>query len=221
MEGGSIMTVFALPLVKSFLEKQKNQDLLNESRFDDLYMNFLDQYPNLSTDALTRILLKAKIDPLPYQYFIYAGQYMNRVVETRSFTIPKSIRLISHHAFANNPLMHELIFEEGVDLIERNAFADNCSLTEIHFPKSLTIVHQRAFANCGRLTNVYIDENTQLLDGVFDDCVSLSNIYFSGTLDQWNFLLNNRCLYHVNKRSNIKIHCSDHTFVRRAKSNET
>ena len=94
MEGGSIMTVFALPMVKLFLEKQKNQDLLNESRFDDLYMNFRDQYPNLSSDALTRVLLKAKIDPLPYQYFIYAGQYMNGVVETRSFTIPKSIRLI-------------------------------------------------------------------------------------------------------------------------------
>ena len=117
--------------------------------------------------------------------------------------------------------MHELIFEEGVDLIEQNAFADNCSLTEIHFPKSLTIVHQGAFANCGRLTNVYIDENTQLLDGVFEYCVSLSNIYFSGTLDQWNFLFINRCLYHVNNRSNIEIHCSDHTFVRRTKSNET
>lgn len=203
------MTVFALPLVKSFLEKQENQNLLNESRFDDLYMNFQDQYPNLSTDALTRILLKAKIDPLPYQYFIYAGQYMNRVVETRSFTIPKSIRLISHHAFANNPLMHELIFEEGVDLIERNAFADNCSLTEIHFPKSLTIVHQRAFANCGRLTNVYIDENTQLLDGVFEDCVSLSNIYFSGTTERWNFLNNNCCLRSNNSRSQIFIQYSD------------
>ncbi len=103
-------------------------------------------------------------------------------------------------------------------MIGRNAFAANCSLTEIHFPKSLTIVHQEAFANCGRLTNVYIDENTQLLDGVFEDCVSLSNIYFSGTADRWNFLLNNnRCLYHVNNRSKIEIHCSDHTFVRRTK----
>ena len=209
MEGGSIMTVFVLPLVKSFLEKQENQDLLNESRFDDLYMNFQDQYPNLSTDALTRILLKSDIDPLPYQYFIYAGQYMNRVIEKRKFTIPASIRLIGHHAFVNNPMLHEIVFEEGVDLIERSAFADNCSITTIYLPKSLTIVHQGAFANCGRLTNVYIDENTQLLDGVFDDCVSLSNIYFSGTLDRWNFLNNNRCLRFNNRRSRIFIHCTD------------
>ena len=134
---------------------------------------------------------------------------MNRVIEKRKFTIPASIRLIGHHAFVNNPMLHEIVFEEGVDLIERNAFADNCSLTEIHFPKSLTIVHQGAFANCGRLTNVYIDENTQLLDGVFEYCVSLSNIYFSGTLDRWNFLNNNRCLRFNNSRSRIFIHCTD------------
>ena len=214
MEGGLLMTVFALPTVKSFLEKQKNQDLLNESRFDKLYMNFHNQYPNLSTDALTRVLLKAKIDPLPYQHLVYGGQYMNGVVQTRSFTIPKSIRLIGNHAFANNPLLHELLFEEGVDMIGRNSFAANCSLTEIHFPKSLTVVHQKAFANCGKLTNVYIDENTQLLDGVFEDCVSLSNIYFSGTMDRWNFLNNDRCLYYVN-RSKIEIHCSDYITVRK------
>lgn len=214
------MQLFALPLVKSFLEKQENQTLLNESAFDELYLNFQDQYPNLSTDALTRVLLKAKIDPLPYQDFIYAGQYMNRVIEKRKFTILSSIRLIGHHAFANNPMLHEIVFEEGVDLIERSAFADNCSITTIYLPKSLTVVHQNAFANCGRLTYVYVNENTELNDAVFRDCVSLSAIYFSGTTEQWNFLNNNRCLRSNNSRSRIFIHCSDHVLEWRSKSNE-
>lgn len=209
MEGGLIMTVFALPLVKSFLEKQENQTLLNESRFDDLYMNFQDQYPNLSTDALTRILLKSDIDPLPYQDFIYAGQYMNRVIEKRKFTIPASIRLIGHHAFVNNPMLHEIVFEEGVDLVERSAFADNCSITTVYLPKSLTVVHQNAFANCGRLTYFYVNENTELFDNVFMDCVSLSCIYFCGTSERWNFLNNNRCLRFNGSRSRIFIHCAD------------
>jgi len=203
------MQLFALPLVKLFLEKQENQTLLNESAFDELYMNFQDQYPNLSTDALTRVLLKAKIDPLPYQDFIYAGQYMNRVIEKRKFIIPASIRLIGHHAFANNPMLHDIVFEEGVDLVERNAFEYNCSITTIYLPKSLTVVHQNAFANCGRLTYIYVNENTELQDNVFMDCVSLSGIYFSGTIERWNFLKNNRCLRFNNSRSRVFIHCTD------------
>ncbi len=93
------------------------------------------------------------------QYWAFAGcDSLERI------TIPDSVTQISIRAFSDCKNLSSLTLGAGVELIEESAFQNCTALGYVRFPKSLRLLANDAFAGCS----------------------SLTNIYYAGTIQEWN-----------------------------------
>ena len=78
--------------------------------------------------------------------------------------IGKDITSISNYAFADEPLLSEVEFEEGSKLtkIGGTAFYGS-SLSEVTLPEAVTTIYGLAFANCSNLTKIYIPNSVSFI----------------------------------------------------------
>lgn len=76
---------------------------------------------------------------------------------------------------------------ESVEYIGESAFLANYYLTEIAVPKNVTEIKEWTFSGCENLKAVNIPWKTESIgDYAFYYCYSLSDIYYTGSNDQWN-----------------------------------
>ena len=63
----------------------------------------------------------------------------------------------------------------------------NCSLTSVTIPNSVTSIGEGAFFKCYDLINITIPDSVKRIGKeAFFDCVSISDVYYSGSILQWN-----------------------------------
>lgn len=124
--------------------------------------------------------------------------------------LPKNLTTISVGSFRHCSHLKEVTLPDTVITIESHAFSDCTSLQSITIPKSVTSLGEYAFEGCSNLKKVVILANiTKIEDYAFFDCSMLdeltlpksvtvsglhaftycsnvSNIYYSGTEEEWN-----------------------------------
>ncbi|MBQ8689403.1 MAG: leucine-rich repeat domain-containing protein [Clostridia bacterium] len=156
---------------------------------------------------------------------------------TPGILIPYFVKEIAPGAFRGIDYITEVVFEEGsqLEVIGEMAFYGS-SATEITVPAGVKMIGKAAFGYCQSLKSVTFADGirlTELSDGVFSDCYSLSsitvpadvlkigekaffysgivNIYYDGSLDMWNEIEKGQSWDSGmgNYLNNYTVHCSD------------
>ena len=121
----------------------------------------------------------------------YIGDYAFEGCDSLTIvTIPDSVRFIGEMAFHSCDRLASLTISDSVTFIGNSAF-DLCSrLESVYIPDSVTYLNVAAFCGCCRLTSVTIpDTVTYICDSAFDQCDVLSDIYYSGTKEDWDKII--------------------------------
>ena len=130
-----------------------------------------------------------------------------------SVTIPNSVTSIGSWAFADCTSLTSITIPDSVTSIGDGAFAYCTSLTSITIPNSVTSIGDVAFEDCESLKSVTIGNSvTSIGYRAFADCTSLTDVYYSGTQEQWEKIsidIYNDCLtsanIHYNSTSSNKL----------------
>lgn len=108
-----------------------HQDLVKESKFEELYEEFDNITDYISdTHYLTDIFIEAGIDPLKYMDAVPTGYLYRTDLDLKEINIPDNIKYIYKQAFENAKL-RKVTIPKTVIKIGIAAFFDNPLLTEI------------------------------------------------------------------------------------------
>lgn len=113
-----------------FLER--NKELINSMKMQDLYQLFLKENASYDTNQLTYIFLKARFEPLKYMNRVPKGYALNLGLE--EVIIPSCITAIDDAAFIGNPLLEHLELTDSTKRIAKDAFGTfmtNCDINYI------------------------------------------------------------------------------------------
>ena len=124
--------------------------------------------------------------------------------------LPSTLKKIGSRAFSGCTSLKKVIIPEGVTEIESGAFwecsnletlylpstlttlgddiFDACdSLRQVVIPEGVTVLSVSLFFNCKYLNSIALPSSIEKIDkSCFAYCVRLKNIYFLGTVEQWN-----------------------------------
>ena len=109
--------------------------------------------------------------------------YAKAKTETE-YIIPNTVRTIYPKAFENCDNLTYVVIPSGVAAIQESTFKDSQNLSRISIPASVTIISNNAFSGC----------------------LSLSDVYYSGTKSQWEDVIIGSGNDYL---KNAVIHCTD------------
>lgn len=118
---------------------------------------------------------------------IEIGDYaFNDCCRLENITIPESVERISSAAFMGCTNLKNIILPSNLTVIWHRAF-ERCGLTQIEIPDNITEIYGSTFSDNNKLESVTISSNvTKIGEQAFYGCLSLKEIVFKGTLDEWN-----------------------------------
>ena len=104
-----------------------------------------------------------------------------------SVTIPDSVISIGNSTFAYCSSLTTVTIPDSVISIGEQAFIGCSSLGSVDIPGSVTSIGNYAFDYCSSLTAITIPNSvTSIGNSAFANCTSLSDVYYSGTQEQWD-----------------------------------
>ena len=104
-----------------------------------------------------------------------------------SVAIPNSVTFIGYGVFFGCFNLTSVAIPDNVTSISDSAFAGCSSLTSIVIPDSVTSISDSAFAGCSSLISITIPDSVTFIgDDAFYRCNNLTDVYYSGTQEQWN-----------------------------------
>lgn len=112
--------------------------------------------------------------------------YQNNAL--KEVVITGDITSISNSAFYDCNDMEKVVIGKNVETIGEYAFR-GCGLVTVEFEENskLTTIGNNAFYNCSSLVNLTLPATvTTVGTSAFSLCNSLENIYYEGTLEDWN-----------------------------------
>ena len=201
--------------IKEYIEKHIK--LIDAENFEEFYKIMPeDGFPLSRKGELTEVLIEAGIDPadylkvLPFRYLADTG--------IESYSIPGNITSIGPAAFIDCVKLKDLIIGNGVERIESIAFQGCSSLIRVDLPDSVTQIDDSVFENCHGLIEVTLSNNLKLIQNeafrwceslenikipasvtflgikLFRGCSNLKVIEYSGTLSQWERIVQSTTL---------------------------
>lgn len=123
---------------------------------------------------------------IPDSVTTIGGSAFNGCISLISINIPGSVTAISHDTFYNCTSLTFVNIPDSVVSIDNGAFYSCSSLTSVNISKSVTCIENDAFSGCSSLASITIPKSiTSISDAAFENCSSLSDVYYSGTQEQW------------------------------------
>lgn len=102
----------------------------------------------------------------------------------------------------------KLTFPSGTSEIAAAAFRFRAKITNVVFDGEISKIGCYAFDSCTALTTVTISEKVTFIDdSAFADCSALCDIYFLGTVEQWNAI--EKYYNWDSGTGNYTVHCTD------------
>ena len=158
------------PELKLFIEE--HIEYIEHNDFDALYQMLLDDIA--ANNELTDILLAADLDPITH-FDRYLPSYYASGLPIKEIKIPGSIFQIGGFAFYGCAELEKVDIELGVETIGEEAFADCHNLKEINLPSSITYLQFGCFSECPNLNNVYYNGTIEQFDKVSLPVIGLIN----------------------------------------------
>ena len=112
----------------------------------------------------------SKIEELPFELFVNCSNLT-------TINIPSSVKEIKPLCFAGCAALTQVVIPEGVELIGRQAFSECTKLQSIIIPSSIV----ESGIPSGADTPI-----KGVANGAFWKCDNLSKVYYNGTQEQWN-----------------------------------
>lgn len=112
----------------------------------------------------------SKIEVLPYELFVNCSSLT-------TINIPSSVKEIKLQCFTGCTALTHVVIPEGVELIGRQAFSKCTNLQSIIIPSSIV----ESGIPSGATTAIQ-----GIGKGAFWNCNNLSKVYYNGTQEQWN-----------------------------------
>ncbi len=131
------------------------------------------------------------------------------VGKTGELIIPDAVTSIKPYAFSGCAKLEKIVVGNGITNIVGNTFSGCNSPLEITIPKDATVIQDMAFQNCKGLTDIIIPDGvttignsafsgctglksitipssvTSIKNSAFSQCLALTDVHYTGTMDQW------------------------------------
>ena len=155
--------------------------------------------------GLTSIIIPDSVTSIGSDAFYYC-------TGLKSIAIPDSVTGRLYAVFFGCRGLTSVTIGNGVTSLGRYAFEDCTCLTSITIPDSVTSIGERTFKDCSRLTSVTIGNGvTSIGKQAFYGCSSLSDVYYTGTREQWkriiigndNYVLEKAKIHYLSRMSSI------------------
>ena len=97
------------------------------------------------------------------------------------------VKSLLEGAFTTCSCLDNITLNDDIIAIPPRAFQICENLTNINFPNKLEIIDYEAFYECYSLPRIDIPASVNVIgERAFRECYSLTDIYFKGTVDEWN-----------------------------------
>lgn len=149
-------------------------------------MKFIDAF--FQQDDIKDAVSREDID---YIYETFQKKYPgSAMLLTRFFTSHgidplEYVTTIHEEMYRGNFEIEEVVVPDGIKIIGVNAFRES-GLWKLHVPSSVKTIGLNAFL----------------------DCITLEDILYDGTVEQWNYINNNNTAYKY-MMNDVVVHCKD------------
>ena len=100
--------------------------------------------------------------------------------------LPDGLTQIGEETFGDCAALENIVIPQSVTDIARFGFAGCAALASVVIPDSVAKIKVGTFRNCNSLKTVTIPQSLKEIDfSVFEDCSSLTDVYYSGTKEEW------------------------------------
>lgn len=122
-------------------------------------------------------------------------------------SIPPKIEVLGFKMFENCRDLEDIQLNAGLKVITNQAFESCNSLKEITIPNSVEQIYAEAFRECTMLKKIKFGSGLkQIEDNICMHCDRLSDVYYNGTIAQWQNIDIDKINYNL---FNCTIHCND------------
>ena len=105
----------------------------------------------------------------------------------KSVYINTHVQNIGENCFAYNDALEEVVIRGGTDVISNGAFSNCPLLKRVDIGAGVTSIEQYAFMYCESLVSITLPESmTKIEENAFYGCESLTDIYYKGTVEEWD-----------------------------------
>ena len=145
---------------------------------------------------------------LPESVTIINGWAFEGCSNLMSIVIPENVNEIGDGAFRACSALEGITIPDGVTRIGWATFEGCTGLTGVVLPENVTEIGDGAFRGCSNLSSVTIPDSVTLIQGwAFERCTGLSDIYYGGTIEQWNAVEKN--VEWDKETGDYVVHCAD------------
>ena len=101
--------------------------------------------------------------------------------------MPSTLKSIGADAFeGQGEIKGKLVIPEGVTDIDAGAFRYCSGLDEVFWPSNVGTIKENMFEECRKLSDIHIPVNVKLIKSGAFYGTALKDVWYSGTVDQWN-----------------------------------